>query len=74
MVPSLGRARHVDHLLLRAAARSSTMNCSITAVLICTFETLLVPIDQLLDRARQILVRRDDRDERTDIELADDHE
>ena len=37
-------------------------------------EALLVPVDQLLHRRRQVLVRRDDRDQRTDIQLADDDE
>ena len=37
-------------------------------------QALLVPVDQLLHRRGQVLVGRDHRDERADVQPADDHE
>jgi hypothetical protein len=54
----LAVGEHLDHLL----------------VLDLDVEALLVPVDQLLHRAGQVLVRRDHGDQRADVEAADDHQ
>ena len=75
-LPAARQLRRVDqrlHLGRRHLARR--VNCSTTCcVLDLDVEALLVPVDQLLHRAGQVLVGGDHRHQRADVEAADDHQ
>ena len=66
-----GTGSRVDPGLEARNDHRSTWNCSTTwAYLTCTSSALLVPVDQLLDRRRQVLVGGDHRDQLADVEPA----